>query len=389
MTYAPLKNVRVLDCSTLIPGPYCTMMMAEMGAEVIKVERAVTGDGMRVAIPGCFDYLNGNKSFVTLNLKHEKGLSLFMKIAEKVDVIVEGFRPGIAKRLGIDFDSVKKINPSIIYCAISGYGQSGPYTNLPSHDINFQGLAGLLSISGDPNAGPEFPDGVQVADLSASMFALTSILAALNGKASQINIKTPEPVYLDISISETMAMWMMPRYFEYTSRGNPPKSKFMGRGPYGIFETKDKKYITIGVVENHFWLNLCKVLGLDDLAADKSLDTWLSRNQAREKIVPRLKEAIKQQDSEYWLKVFTEADVPASPINDFDNWMDNPQFKYRKFIPGPADEKKFRRFPVDNLIFDGIDESVKSEPGKDNNKIFLKSGLSQEEIDILKKEKTI
>ncbi|MCD6185987.1 MAG: CoA transferase [Deltaproteobacteria bacterium] len=389
MTYAPLKNIRVLDCSTLIPGPYCTMMMAEMGAEVIKVERAVTGDGMRVAIPGCFDYLNGNKSFVTLNLKDKKGLSLFMKIAEQVDVIVEGFRPGIAKRLGIDFDSVKKINPSIIYCAISGYGQSGPYTNMPSHDINFQGLAGLLSISGNPDAEPEFPDGFQVADLSASMFALASILAALNGKASRIETETPDPVYLDISISETMAMLMMPRYFEYTSRNNPPKSNFMGRGPYGVFETQDKKYITIGVVENNFWLNLCNVLGFDDLTSDKSLNTWLSRNQAREKIVPRLKEAIKKQDSEYWLKVFTEADVPVAPINDFENWMDNPQFKYRKFFPGTADKKTFRRFPVDNLIFDDTNESVKAELGKDNIKILSKLGLSKEEIDILKKEKTI
>ena len=389
MGYAFLKNVSVLDCSTLIPGPYCTMILAEMGAEVIKVERAVTGDGMRDVIPGCFDYLNGNKRFITLNLKHEKGLALFMKIAEKVDVVVEGFRPGIAKRLGIDFDSVKKINPSIIYCSISGYGQTGPYTNLPGHDINYQGLSGLLGISGDPDAGPEFPDGFQVADLSASMFALTSILAALNGKSARMGKGASDPVYLDISISETMAMWMMPRYFEYTGRNRPPKSQFMGRGPYGVFETKDKKYITIGVVENHFWLNLCKVLGFDDLASDKSLNTWLSRNQAREKIVPRLKEAIKKQDSEYWLKVFTEADVPASPINDFDNWMDNPQFKYKKFIPGPADKKTFRRFPVDNLIFDDTNESVKAELGKDNIKILSKLGLSKEEIDILKKEKTI
>ena len=389
MNYAPLKNVRVLDCSTLLPGPYCTMMLAEMGAEVIKVERAVTGDGMRIVIPGCFDYLNGNKSFITLNLKHEKGLALFMKIAQQVDVIVEGFRPGIAKRLGIDFDSVKKINPSIIYCSISGYGQTGPYTNLPGHDINYQGLSGLLSISGDPEAGPEFPDGFQVADLSASMFALASILAALNGKAARMETDIPAPVYLDISISETMAMWMMPRYFEYTGRNRPPKSKFMGRGPYGVFETQDKKYITIGVVENYFWLNLCKVLGLDDLASDKSLNSWDAMNQARERIVPRVKEAIKQQDSEYWIKVLSEADVPVAPVNDFENWTDNPQFKYRKFIPGAADKKIFRRFPVDTLINADVHESAKAEPGSDNNVVFSKLGLSKEDIVILKKEKAI
>jgi len=386
MSQAPLKNIRVLDCSTLLPGPYCTMMLADMGAEVIKVERAVSGDPMRVVIPGCFDYLNGNKSFVSLNLKHEKGLELFMKIAEGVDVIVEGFRPGVAGRLGIDFDSVKKINPSIIYCSISGYGQTGPYADLPGHDLNYQGLSGLLSISGDPEAGPEFPDGFQVADLSASMFALVSILAALNGKARSSD---PDPVYLDISVSESLAMLMMPRYFEYRDRNRPSKPEFMGRGPYGVFETKDKKYITIGVVENHFWLNLCKVLGFDDLASDKSLNTWPARNQAREKIVPRLKEAIKQKDSEYWLTVFTEADVPVAPVNDFENWAEHLQYKSRNFFPGVGDNKKFRRFPVENLIDDDINESIKAGPGSDNSAVFSSLGLSNEEIDMLKNGKII
>ncbi len=244
-------------------------------------------------------------------------------------------------------------------------------------------------MSGDPEAGPEFPDGFQVADLSASMFALTSILVALNGKAARMKTGQPDPIYLDISIFETLAMWMMPRYFEYQDWNRPPKSNFMGRGSYGVFETKNKKYITIGVVENHFWLNLCKVLGLDDMASDKSLNTWHARNQAKGKIVPRLKKAIKQQDSEYWFKVLNEADVPAAPINDFDDWTDNPQFKYRKFIPGEADNKRFRRFPVDNLINADSNESVKPELGSDNNTIFSKLGLSQKEIDLLKKEKTI
>ncbi len=386
MSQAPLKDIRVLDCSTFLPGPYCTMMLAEMGAEVIKVERAVSGDPMRGVFPGCFDYLNGNKSLVSLNLKHEKGLELFMKIAKGVDVIVEGFRPGVTARLGIDFDSVKKINPSIIYCSISGYGQTGPYANLPGHDLNYQGLSGLLSISGDPEAGPEFPYGFQVADLSASMFALVSILAALNRKARSLDLN---PVYLDISVSESLAMLMMPRYFEYINRNRPSKPEFMGRGPYGVFETKDKKYITIGIIENHFWLNLCKVLGFDDLASDKSLNTWSARNKAREKIVPRLKKAIKQRNSDYWLTVLTEADVPVAPVNDFENWTEHPQYKSRNFFPDIGDKKMFRRFPVDNLIDDSINESVKAEPGSDNNAVFSRLGLSNEEIDVLKNEKII
>jgi len=380
MSYAPLKDIYVLDCSTLLPGPYCTMMLAEMGATVVKVERAGAGDTMRAVIPGCFDYLNGNKKFVSINLKHKQGLDTFLKIAKKADVIVEGFRPGIAKRLGIDFDSIKKVNPSIIYCSISGHGQTGPYANIPGHDINYQGLSGLMGISGDPDKGPEFPDGFQVADLGGSMFALVSILAALNGR----NI-SKDPVFLDIAISESLAMWMMPRYFEYLGHNRPPKSKFMGRGPYGIFETKDNKYITIGVVEDHFWINLCKVLDLDDLAADPDLSSWHKRNFERKRIVPIITAAIKKENAEHWLDLLEKADVPVAPVCDFENWMDNPQLTDRKFFP----KDKYRRFPVNELTIDNPDEIKQPAVGKDNLEMYTDLGLAANEVESLKKEGAI
>ena len=380
MNHTPLKDIYVLDCSTLLPGPYCTMMLAEMGATVVKVERTGMGDTMRAVIPGCFDYLNANKKMVSINLKHEKGLATFLKIAKRADVIVEGFRPGIAKRLGIDFDSIKKINPSIIYCAISGHGQTGPYANIPGHDINYQGMSGLISLSGDPDKGPEFPDGFQTADLSGSMFALVSILAALNGRN-----KSKDPVYLDISISESLAMWMMPRFFEYLGHNKPPKSKFMGRGPYGVFETKDEKFLTIGAVEDHFWINLCKVLGLDDLAADSSLNSWSKRNFERKRIVPAIKAAIKEKDAEYWLDVMIKADVPVAPVCDFDNWMDNPQFIDRNFFQ----KNRYRRFPVNELTVDNKNEIKQPCIGKNNEEIYVELGLTTDEIESLKKDGAI
>jgi len=386
MAFVPLKGVYVLDCSTLLPGPYCTMMLAEMGAKVVKVERAGTGEPMRTTIPGCFDYLNGNKKFVTLNLKQPKGKALFLKMAEKADVVVEGFRPGTVKRLGIDFESVKKINPAIIYCSLSGHGQTGPYANIPGHDVNYQGLSGLLNISGNPEAGPEFPDGFQAADLSGSMFALVSILAALNAKDKSAT-------YLDISISESLAMWMMPRFFEYLSEGKPSKSKFMGRGPYGIFETKDGKYITIGVVENHFWDNLCKVLNFDDLASDPTLGSWHARNHERAKIVPRLKKAIKKKDADDWIRILTAADIPAAPVCDFEDWHNNPQFKYKNFIPtktdGSIDRNAFRRFPLTDIKIDNQQNQEDTAIGKDNFEILTDLGISDTEIDAYKKEGVI
>ena len=386
MSFKPLKDINILDCSIFLPGPYCTMMLAEMGASVVKVERAGTGEPMRTTIPGCFDYLNGNKKFVTLNLKHQKGKELFLKMAQKADVIVEGFRPGTAKRLGIDFDTVKKINPSIIYCSISGHGQNGPYAKIPGHDINYQGLSGLLGISGNPDSGTEFPDGFQAADLSGSMFALVSILAALNNKDKS-------PVFLDIAISESLAMWMMPRYFEYLGEGKPSKSKFMGRGPYGIFEAKDGKYITIGVVENHFWDNLCKIMKFDDLASDPALGSWHARNHERAKIVPRLKVAIKEKDSEEWIRIFTEADIPVAPVCDFENWQDNPQFKYNNFIPttadGSIDQNIFRRFPLADLDAIKSDKPEDTSVGKDNVEVMTDLGMSGKDVEKLKDEGVI
>ena len=259
MAFTPLKGIRVLDCTNLLPGPYCTMMLAELGAEVIKVERTGDGDPVRKTMPLAFNYLNRDKKLITLDLKHHKGRALFKEIAKDMDVLVEGFRPGVTKRLGIDFDSIKAVNPSIIYCSISGYGQDGPYVKLPGHDINYQGLSGLFSVSGDPESGPEYPYGFQTADLTGSLFALVSIQAALLGRSRETSA-----VFLDVSMTESITMLMLPRFLEYIERGRPPKAKFMGRGPYGIFETKDGKYISLGVVEDHFWYNLCGALGFDE-----------------------------------------------------------------------------------------------------------------------------
>ena len=388
MARTPLEKVTVLDCSTLLPGPYCTMMLGELGARVLKVERVGSGDPMRTVLPGCFDYLNGNKRLLTLDLKHKEGQDLFLRLAEKADVVVEGFRPCVAARLGIDFDKVKRVNNSIIYCSISGYGQTGPYAHLPGHDINYQGLTGLFSISGDPKSGPEFPYGFQVADLSGSMFALTSILGALIGRSDP-----PSPIFLDVSCTESLAMWMMPRFLEYVAQGRPPKAEFMGRAAYGIFQTRDGKYLTLGVVEDHFWKNLCGVLGFDDLSADPSLLGWTSRNRQRRRILPRLNKAIKEKDLDFWLAEFAKANIPAAPVTNLDNWMDNPHLKFRGFVPEGKSDKEadngLKRYPVEALIKKRKKIHDKPMLGRDTALILSELGLSSKELLKLKKGKVI
>ena len=378
-----LDMTSVLDCTTLLPGPYCTMVLAELGAEVIKVERPGKGDLMRDMFPECFRYINGHKKLITLDLKQEEGRNILLRLAKKVHVFIEGFRPGVATELGINFDALKKVNPSIIYCSISGYGQDGPYADLPGHDINYQGLSGLLSISGDPESGPEFPCGFPVADLSGPMFALISILAALLRPDNRSTA-----VYLDISIAESLGMWMIPRFLEFIGQGRPPKAEFMGRGPYGIFETRDRKYLTLGVVEDHFWINLCKALGLDDLASDKTFNSWQSRNMNRGRIVQRLKDAFKEDDLESWIVKLREMNVPVAPVLDFNNWMDDPQFVHRGFIPktekGTVDLGKLRRFPITWLSRKPVDKEQPPTLGRDNGTVLQEVGVDN--IQILKEK---
>lgn len=386
---APLENITVLDCSVLLPGPYCTMMLAELGADVIKIERPGSGDSLRIVNPGSFQYLNGNKKLITMDLKSEKGRDLFLKLAADAQVVIEGFRPGVVKRLGIDFDAVKKVNPSVIYCSISGYGQTGPYANLPGHDINYMGLTGLLSICGDPESGrPEYPGGFQVADLSGAMFALTSILAALLRPKDSATA-----LLLDVSMTESLSMLMMPRFLEYLGQGKPSKEVFMGRGPYGVFETRDGKYLTLGVVEDHFWLNLCKTLKLDDLASDTTLRGWVARNRNRHKILPRLKAAFMERDFDSLMENLSKADVPVSPVHSLDGWTDDPQFRYRGFYPdavdGGVEHEGLTRFPVKGLSRARGGEGEDPILGKDTDAVLSKIGLGRDDIRILREEKVL
>jgi crotonobetainyl-CoA:carnitine CoA-transferase CaiB-like acyl-CoA transferase len=363
------------------------MILAELGATVVKIENVELGDPMRKVLPSCFDYLNSNKRLMTLDLKQKKGHDLVLKLATNADVIVEGFRPGVAKKLGINFDTVKKFSKSVVYCSLSGYGQEGPYADVPGHDINYQGLTGLLSISGNPESGPEFPDAFQVADISGSMFAVISILSALM-KPQALRA----PTYLDVSLTDSLAMWLMPRFMEYVGRGNPSKSEFMGRSAYGVFQTRDGKYLTLGVVEGHFWKRLCDTLGLEDLAAEPTLMDWTARNLQRERILPRLKKAMKENDLDYWLARFREENIPVASVENFDSLMDHPHFRFKRFVLDERFESKstrFKRYPVDSLVKKQKRRHENAMLGKDTDSILSELGISSQKRRELRQEKVI
>lgn len=375
----PLKGIKVVDCSNLLPGPYCTMIMVAMGAEVIKVEPAGSGDFMREMLPECFEFLNRGKKSITLNLKKEEARKIFYTLVGDADVMLEGFRPGIAKRLGIDFDKIKSVNPNIVYASLSGFGQTGPYASHPGHDIDFQAVSGVVSITGDPDRPGGEPVGFQASDIAGGVFALISIQAALLGKRDK---DAGGPLYLDISMTDGLIMWMLPRILEYFAMGTPGRADIMGRGSYGVFEAGDGKYLSIGVVEEHFWERLCNVMDMPDLFEDLELRSWKGRNRNRHKIRPRLKEKFMTRNRETWIQVLSEANIPVAPVNEIKDLLSDPQISHRRFLGvdehGDFIAQKTKPYIIPDLIEDMAD-SFAPKLGEHTEKILQGLGFSVEE----------
>ena len=347
------------------------------------------GDFFRAMQPDSFKYLNGNKELVSLNLKTARGREVFLRLAADCDAVVEGFRPGVAARLGVDFDAAAKANPSIVYCSISGYGHSGPSAGVPGHDLNYMGASGMLSISGDPASNkPEYPHGPQVSDLAGSLFAANSILAALLGRGPDSG-----PRFLDVSLAESAAMIMMPRYLEFLFQGRPSKEDFMTRGAYGVYQAADGKYLALGIVEDHFWDNFCREAGLEELASDPGLRGWHARNKQARRLRPILEKVFKTRDRDQWLEVLVRADVPVSAVHDLNQWRQDPQFLARGFFPQDADDARpmdgLPRYPVPQMGRQSRERDGDMPVGRDTEKWLSAIGVEQERIDALRADGVI
>jgi len=341
----PLKGIRVVDFSNFVPGPYCTMIMADLGAEVVKIERPDLGDPTRVIFSDrMFEALNRNKKSVTANLKNKDDLERVKSIIRRSDVLVEGFRPGVMDRLGLGYEAVRAINGKIIYVSISGYGQTGPYRHVAGHDINYLAISGVLGISGDPSGPPAPWGGVQVADFSAAMYAAVAILAALRRRDQD-----GRGDYIDISITDCAFSWMSLRIAEYFAKNRPPKNVFMGRGAYGAFATKDGKYIAIGCLEDVFFRNLCDALGLPELKEKEEYRTWPLRCANYRELNAALERKFAEKTFAEWMDILANYDVPCSHVNRIDDLVHEPVFRERGLIEtygGNPEEDFFIRFPA-------------------------------------------
>lgn len=268
MSDKPLAGVRVLDLSRLLPGPYCTLVLADLGAEVVKVEDTEGGDYIRAMGPfvdgesSYFLALNPGKKSVSLNLKAPAGRDLFLRLAATARVVVESFRPGAVDRLGIGYEAVRAVNPGVVYCSISGYGQDGPDRDLAGHDLDFSARAGILGLCGRPGELPTIPP-VQIADLSSALFAATGILAALRESD-----RTGAGRYLDIGMLDSaLALMVMPVAEHFAGeRGGRGRMPLSGKHPcYNVYRTRDGRDISLAALERKFWEGFCRKVGRDDL----------------------------------------------------------------------------------------------------------------------------
>ncbi|PKN53179.1 MAG: hypothetical protein CVU55_02920 [Deltaproteobacteria bacterium HGW-Deltaproteobacteria-13] len=368
----PLEGIRILDLSTQVPGPYCSMLLADLGAEVIKIENIDGGDQTRL-LPYLFNGINRNKKSISLNLKSSEAKEIFYKMAREADVILEGFRPGVCKKLLIDYGAIKEINPRIIYCSITGYGQDCPYRDKPGHDINYLGYSGLLSLEGDLNAYSKMP-AIPIADLAGSMFAAISILTALIHRG-----KTGAGQYIDVSM--TAGVFSLISASLVSGLQGQPGSESLYIPHYGLFQAGDKKFLTLGIVhEEHFWKRLCSVIDMGDFA---ELDLF-NRIARREEITTHLRNSFSTKNLDEWLTILNDADIPCGPVYDLEESYSDPQIVHRGSVlemNHPSEGKiKFREFPV---VFS---ESITRKntpppaPGMHTTEILHGLGYTDEEI---------
>ncbi|WP_111413685.1 CoA transferase [Billgrantia lactosivorans] len=330
----PLRKMKVLDISQIMAGPYCTMVLGDLGADVIKVEKS-GGDDSRQMGPyineesTCFAQINRNKKSISLNLKEEEGREIFYRLAKEADVIVENYRTGVAKKLKVDYETIKAMNPAIIYCSISGYGQSGPYSHKGGFDLVAQGMTGLMSMTGEPGRRP-LKTGIAVYDIGAGITAVYSILAAYIHKMS-----TGEGQHVDVAIAECGLPWFTWEAAAFFAEGTVPEPtgwRHRVSAPYQAIKVHDG-YIMLGCANQRTWERLCQeVIGRPDLLDDPRFISNYQRGQNVEELEAVLEEIFVKDSRESWLAKCDQAGVPAGPINDFAQALDDPHYQARGMI---------------------------------------------------------
>ncbi|MGZ4129044.1 MAG: CaiB/BaiF CoA transferase family protein [Actinomycetota bacterium] len=382
----PLEHIRVLDLSRLLPGPYCTLLFADLGADVIKVEEPGKGDYIRWMPPMVGDVssghlaLNRGKRSMTLNLKHPEGIAAMKRIVRTADVVLESFRPGVMDRLGVGYEALSKENERLVYCALTGYGQDGPYRLRAGHDINYLGYAGVLDIIGQ-RGGPPVVPGVQIADVGGGgLMAAIGILAALSERE-----RTGRGRFVDISMMDGALSWLQMHAQAYAITGVVPARGTMrlsgGPACYRIYRTGDDKYVTVGALEPQFWAALCTALGVRDM-----IEQQFAPEEEQEVMHKRLEEIFATRSRDEWVAELAHLDACFGPVNDMGEAFADPQARARGMVtevPTPLGPMQ----AIGNPLKLAGDSSLPLRPapalGEHTDVVLGEAGFSRDEIESL------
>jgi crotonobetainyl-CoA:carnitine CoA-transferase CaiB-like acyl-CoA transferase len=387
----PLEGIKILDLTRLLPGPYGTMLLGDLGAEVIKIEEPERGDYARWNPPQINGVgsrhllLNRNKKSFTLNLKAPEGKAVLRRMVEQgADVLIEQFRPGVMDRLGVGYRDLEKVNPRIIYCSLTGYGQDGPYRDLAGHDLNYIGIAGVLGLTGQKGGSPVIP-GIQIADLiGGGLYAVIGILSALMARQ-----KTGRGQYVDISMLDGVVSLLPDSAALYFAEGKAPRAgeRRLGGGlpQYQVYQTQDGKYLAVGALEEKFWANLCRLLGKPEWAEEIPKE---SEPRCGE-IHKDLARIFRTKTQKEWLDLLFHEDACVTAVQTLDEVFADPQVRSRQMLVETTHPKAGRvcqiGVPIKFSETPGEIRMPAPEIGEHTEEILGKLGYAQEEIDRLRK----
>ena len=338
----PLEGIKVLELIRVAPGAFCTMMLADMGAEVLKIETppaeasaAEAGDASHEARRAAFQFVNRNKQSLAINLKHPAGQQILHRLAAEADVLVEGFRPGVMARLGGDYATLSHLNPRLIYCSLSGFGQDGPYRDLPAHDINYLAIGGVLNLIGEPDRPPAIPLNIIADYAGASMHGVVGILLALLARQHTGRGQLVDVAYLDTTVSLLAATPMLRDFFFNGSACGRGEGALGGSYPYyTTYETADGKLLSVGCTEPWLWQNFCAAIGRADLArfALRSDHFAGLADSAMQHVKVEVQNILRQKTRDEWCEFFKDKDVCVGPVYTVAETFQDPQVVARKMV---------------------------------------------------------